>query len=149
MIFAKHIAEESQIDEVMVIPEVAVSTSVIVDDRRDIDDDLGMLDEASVAMENLLSIYRVCHRSSQQGMSEHSAQLMLISTEHICSQLGISLKEELPALEHFGSIHTTSQATSISVETIGETISRIFTAFIEMMKNVITKILNLFEISGM
>jgi uncharacterized protein with HEPN domain len=139
------IAQVDPDTQALCLPVVPVQTSEHIDQARDIVDDIDILDEASTAMESLLNIYGVCERTATNGLEPASAKLMMISTEHICNRLGISLKDEIPALEHFESIHTTSQATTISLETIGETISRIFAAFIEMMKNLIAKIFTFFQ----
>lgn len=144
MTIANYIAQEEAVEETVCLPAVPVQTSEVVDQDHDIVKDLDTLDNAVTAMESLLTIYSTCHRQSVQGLEPAAAKLMVISTENICNRLGISLKQEIPALEHFSSPHTTAQATRLSMETIGETISKIFSAFVEMMKNLISKIFQFF-----
>lgn len=145
MAIMDNVVREELVEEDVRLPEIPVQSSETIVQDNDIVEDLIVLDEAVTAVESLLNVYDTCKRNVDKGLEPATARLMVISTESICNRLGISIKREIPALEHFSSVHTTSQATRLSLETIGETISAIFSAFIEMLKNLITKIFDFFK----
>lgn len=136
---------EEIVNESPVLPEVPVENVNVIENNQDINQDLDMLGEATTSVEGLLKIHNVLNANKENGVSPNTARIAMISTEHLCQRLGITMKDDFVSLEHFDSIHSKSQATQISMEAIGEKISKIFSAFVAMMKNLISKIFEFFN----
>ena len=132
--------EESEVitpeeGELTIFPVEPDTDNAPIDEAEDA---LEVTHDAAVTMEGLCKLHDVAMRS--KGFDQQTNEIFRISTEHFCKQLGISLNEKLPSLEHFDSIHTQAIATKISAESIGDVISRIFKAFVETMKKIWEKL---------
>lgn len=131
---------EEMVDATPMVALPPATATDMVTDNHEIDEDLDMLEESVVATEGLLTIRGTLAKHQNIGLSPNTAKITMISMENLFNRLGIPMNDAMPSLEHFESKHTTKQATQISLESVTEKISKIFTAFVDMMKRVIANI---------
>jgi hypothetical protein len=94
-------------------------------------------EEAEDTMEALESIRDALVVSAANGgMDRHSAKVVSIAVEHMYARVGISTPA-MPAMESFGSSSSRVGATSLAMETITESIKKIWDAIVAAMKRAI------------
>lgn len=125
-------------DTLVDLPEASVDPDTSDAVMTDNDDNLDMTSQALETMGDFIKVQHVAYKSD--GFDPHAAKLFKLATESMARQLGLSLANELPAMEHFESTHTTSAATRVSAESLGETVTKIFQAIIDTLKAVWDKI---------
>lgn len=128
----------SPAEELVNLPEATVDPDTDTGVLATNDDDLEMTSQALETMSDFIKVQQVAYKSN--GFDPHAAQLFKLATESMARQLGLTLVDHIPAMEHFESIHTTSAATRVSAESLGETVSKIFQAIIDTLKAIWDKI---------
>lgn len=125
-------------DELVSLPEATVDPDTDQGVLLENDDNLEMTNQALETMGDFIKIQHVAYKSN--GFDPHAAKLFKLATESMARQLGLSLVDHIPAMEHFESIHTTSAATRVSAESLGETVSKVFQAILDTLKAIWDKI---------
>ena len=128
--------EEGLADEVSeeVVPaselEVERGDSEITENSNDIEEMVTATEEAVADAESLGEIQDVMQESVDEGegLPEEAAEIAEVAVESICRRLGISNTKIIPAMESFGSKHSRLSATKIAIESIGDTLKKIWEA---------------------
>lgn len=144
MSFIERFGLEEQVntlpDEVVDLSSVSVEPDTNDEPLIENDDDLTMTGQALETMGDLSKIHKVA--LSSNGFDANAAKLFKLATESMARRLGVSMREEMPAMEHFESIHTSNAATRVSAESVGEFISKIFKAIVDTLKAIWEKLLS-------
>ena len=131
---------------------VADETAEIQQENTEIGTTVAQVEDAVQAGDELESIGEVASEAveSGEGLSEESAEMASIAIESIRHRLGFRDATRLvPATESFGNVNTRLMSTKLVVETIGETIKKIwlaikatFARLWEKVKGFIAKLFN-------
>ena len=131
---------------------VADETAEIQQENDEVGVTVAQVEDAVQAGDELESIGEVAEEAveSGEGLSEESAEMASIAIESIRNRLGFRDSTRLvPATESFGNVNTRLMSTKLVVETIGETIKKIwlrikqiFARLWEKVKGFIAKLFN-------
>ena len=130
--------------------ELEQSQAEVMEADAEVDSDLGEtsemssdIEDAEQGAEQLEEIKEVMERSVEEGegLDENAAEIAEIAVEAICARLGYRKSSSImPATEEFGSSKSRVAATRVAIESIGETVDKIWTAIKETLKNLWAKI---------
>lgn len=133
LVFAMESDEVVPGDEVEMVPEIQAEVEA---GAAEVTEQAGEIESADVAIdgaqtdaETLGDIQEVMADSVEQGegMPEEAAAIAEVAVESIRARLGMSASQRaLPALESFGSKSSRLQATRIAMESVGETVKKIW-----------------------
>lgn len=128
---------------------VAEETNNIVEATAEIEGDAKLVEKAGGDVEELAVLGDKAEKAleSGEGLSEDAAEIAIVAVEHALFRLGMRAEEiarRMPAQESFGNTHTRLDSTRLVVETIGETISRVWNHIKSMAKMIVEKIIGFF-----
>jgi len=111
--------------------EVEAGTAELNTQENDVEEMSAAIEEAEADSETLGDIQEVMADSVEEGegLDETAAEIAEVAVEAICARLGIRSKQSvMPAMESFGSKNSRLAATKIAIESIGDTIKKIWEA---------------------
>jgi hypothetical protein len=104
-------------------------------EHADIAEHDAQIDEAEETVEALEAIReQLIEADKEGGLSRSGAAILKISLEHMYGRLGLASDRVVPAMESFGGAASRQESTQIALETIGETISKVWAAIVEAAK---------------
>jgi len=125
---------KTQVDMAVAASEVAMQSADVSNCISDIQtgqDDIVTLSEIQDVL--------VEASNKTDGIDETTAVVTQIAVEAIYARLGLVVKP-IPAMETFASIHSRKVATNVAIESIGDSVKRIWDAIVRAIKLLIDKI---------
>lgn len=116
-------------EELQATTEVANAAVEVAEDSAEIDAGMADAQDAIVATDELVEVADSAQEAveSGEGMSEETAEMASIAIESIRNRLGFDVSSRLvPARESFGNTNTRMSSTKFVVETVGETLKKIW-----------------------
>lgn len=123
--------------------EVEVASNDVETQEAEIAEVVTAVEEAEVDAETLGEIQGVMAETVEtgEGVGADTAAIAGVAVEAICTRLGIKSKQKvIPGNEAFGEKKTKLQATKVAIESIGETITKIWKAIMAALKQVWEKV---------
>lgn len=126
--------------------QVEAGSAQVSEQAGEIDDLQAAIEDATDGAETLGQVEGVLEKTAEtgDGVDETAAEVAEIAVESICNRLGIRGKRVFPALESFGSRNTRLSATKVALETVKETIIRIWEAIRAAITRVLERIKSFF-----
>lgn len=128
---------------------VVTETNDIVEATQEVAGQATEVEEAVDTGEELAALGDIAEKAieSGEGLSEDAAAAVLVATESALFRLGMSRKEikrRLPSMESFGNTNTRMASTVASLETVMETIKKVWTYVKDLAARIWEKIRSLF-----
>ena len=116
--------------------DVEEGAQEVAQDSASLEDLFISIEEAIDGADELENIGQVIE-NSDGGIGEIAANIAAVATESICNRLGILDTRLIPAAESFGGNSSRVTASRISLESIGDTVKRIWEAIKKAFINLV------------